>query len=120
MSALNDAEVGSWKFVDGVGKAEWARARAAAALLMSTGGLEYAKESQERGWKAARIINGLSAAMVFASNVLWLYYGLWVVSDSSIWVPNAFGSAVSALQLLVHAAFGLNLVQRGGVRVASL
>lgn len=61
-----------------------------------------------------------TAVMLFTSNVLWFVYGYVMADDSSIWIPNSFGAAVSAVQLVVHAVFALNLVQRGGVRVASL
>lgn len=61
-----------------------------------------------------------TSAMVLISNVLWTMYGLWVANDSSIWVPNLFGTAVSGVAVGVHAVFALNIVEKGGVRAASL
>ena len=59
---------------------------------------------------------------MFANAVLWGAYGLVVVNDSSIIIPNAVGALVSLLQLVVHVVFASGLVKAKGmgVRVASL
>jgi uncharacterized protein with PQ loop repeat len=62
--------------------------------------------------------------VVFLNALLWALYGILVVDDRSLWLPNLVGSFVSFLQILIHAAFYFGLIPKGeageGVKVASL
>mmetsp|Transcript_7753 Transcript_7753/g.12532 ORF Transcript_7753/g.12532 Transcript_7753/m.12532 type:complete len:247 (+) Transcript_7753:210-950(+) len=47
-----------------------------------------------------------TSLVLFVNGILWTSYGIFVVSDMNIFVPNLLGTAAGSLQLLVHVYFG--------------
>lgn len=65
------------------------------------------------------------SSLLFVASALWVMYGTIVANDRAIIIPNAFGTMVTALQLLVHLAFYMGFISSRkssseNVKVASL